>query len=412
MRQPGEWNLRQRDDATNDTTQAAPLLMSSKRDYYEVLDVDRSADEDSIKRAYRKMAIANHPDKNPGDESAERRFKEAAEAYSVLSDSDKRQRYDQYGHAGVDGPGGGGGGGFSSAEDIFSAFGDMFGGGGGGGGGFFDQIFGGGGGGRRGRGRRGSSLKVDLELSLEEVASGCKKTIDLKRAEACGTCAGTGAKPGTKKKTCATCEGHGQVIRSQGFFQLRQTCPTCEGQGEIIESPCTKCKGRGSVPTSSPVNITIPAGIQDGHAERIPGQGEPGEGGAPPGDLIVVLHVKEHEVFTRYGDDLLMQTRISFRQAVTGDEVAIPTITGEAVEMKIPAGTQPGEKLRVRNHGLPRPDGYGRGNLVVQMQVTVPKKITTEQAELLSKFDELETGKKSKKDQKKTIFEKVKDIFS
>lgn len=382
--------------------------MSQKRDYYEVLGVDRSSDDDAIKRAYRKMAIDNHPDKNPGDEAAERRFKEAAEAYSVLSDAEKKQRYDQYGHAGVDGAGGGGGAGFASAEDIFSAFGDMF-GGGGGGGGFFDQIFGGG---RRGRGRRGSSLKVALELTLEEVATGVKKTLELKRAEACGTCAGSGAKPGTKKKTCGTCEGHGQVVRSQGFFQLRQTCPTCQGQGEQIESPCGKCKGRGTVPKNAPINITIPAGIQDGHAERIAGQGEPGEGGGPPGDLIVVLHVKEHEVFTRYGDDLLMQTRISFRQAVVGDEVKIPTITGEEVSMKIPAGTQPGEKLRVRNHGLPRPDGYGRGNLVVQIQVTVPNKITAEQSELLDKFDELETGKKSKKDQKKTIFEKVKDIFS
>lgn len=381
--------------------------MSSKRDYYEILGVDRSADEDTIKKAYRKLAIANHPDKNPGDEAAEKRFKEAAEAYAVLSDAQKKQRYDQFGHAGVDGAGGGGGAGFSSAEDIFAAFGDMF--GGGGGGGFFDQLFGGG---RRGRGRRGASLKVDLELTLEEVATGVKKTIELKRSEACGTCAGTGAKPGTSKKTCQTCEGHGQVVRSQGFFQLRQTCPTCEGQGEMIETPCTKCKGRGAVPKTSPVNITIPAGIENGHAERIPGQGEPGEGGAPPGDLIVVLHVKEHPVFTRYGDDLLMQTRISFRQAVIGDEVEIPTITGEQVMMKIPAGTQPGEKLRVRNHGLPRPDGYGRGNLVVQIQVDVPAKITAEQRELLDKFDELETGKKPKKDQKKTIFEKVKDIFS
>ncbi|MCK5941441.1 MAG: molecular chaperone DnaJ, partial [Planctomycetes bacterium] len=337
-------------------------MSTVKRDYYEILGVDRSADDDAIKKAYRKLAVANHPDKNPGDAEAERRFKEAAEAYAVLSDAQKRQRYDQFGHAGVDGAGGGGGGaGFASAEDIFAAFGDMF-GGGGGGGGFFDQIFGGG---RRGRGRRGASLKVDLELTLEEVATGVKKTIELKRSEACGTCAGSGAKPGTSKKTCRTCEGHGQVVRSQGFFQLRQTCPTCQGQGEMIETPCTKCKGRGSVPKSSPVNITIPAGIEHGHAERIPGQGEPGEGGAPPGDLIVVLHVKEHRVFTRYGDDLLMQTRISFRQAVIGDEVEIPTITGEKVAMKIPAGTQPGEKLRVRNHGLPRPDGYGRGNLVV-----------------------------------------------
>ncbi|MEC8652406.1 MAG: molecular chaperone DnaJ [Planctomycetota bacterium] len=383
--------------------------MSSKRDYYEILGVDRSANEDAIKKAYRKLAIANHPDKNPGDEAAERRFKEAAEAYAVLSDAEKKQRYDQFGHAGVDGAGGGGPG-FASAEDIFSAFGDMF-GGGGGGGGFFDQLFGGGGG-RRGRGRRGASLKVDLELTLEEVATGVKKTIELKRSEACGTCGGSGAKPGTKKKVCQTCEGHGQVIRSQGFFQVRQTCPTCQGEGERIETPCGKCKGRGAVPKTSPVNITIPAGIENGHAERIPGQGEPGEGGAPPGDLIVVLHVQEHPVFTRYGDDLLMQTRISFHQAVVGDEVEIPTITGEEVKMKIPAGTQPGERLRVRSHGLSRPDGYGRGNLVVQIQVDVPNKITAEQRELLDKFDELETGKKPKKDQKKTIFEKVKDIFS
>lgn len=378
--------------------------MAQKRDFYELLGVDRSADADAIKRAYRKLAIENHPDKNPGDADAERRFKDAAEAYAVLSDPQKRQRYDQFGHAGVDG---GGGGGFQSAEDIFAAFGDMF--GGGGGGGFFDQIFGGQ---RRGRGRRGASLKVDLELTLEEVATGVRKTIELKRAEPCGTCSGSGAKPGTKKRTCSTCEGHGQVIRSQGFFQLRQTCPTCHGQGETIETPCTKCRGKGAVPKTSPVNITIPAGIEHGHAERIPGQGEPGEAGAPPGDLIVVLHVKEHPVFTRYGDDLLMQTRISFRQAVIGDEVEIPTITGDTVSMKIPAGTQPGEKLRVRNHGLPRVDGYGRGNLVVQMQIDVPRKITSEQRELLDKFDELETGKKPKKDQKKTIFEKVKDIFS
>ena len=379
--------------------------MAQKRDYYEVLGVDRKADEDTIKKAYRKQALENHPDKNPGNAEAEKRFKDAAEAYSVLSDAQKRQRYDQFGHAGVDGPQGGGGG-FQSAEDVFAAFGDLF---GGSGGGFFDQIFGGGG--RRGRGRRGASLKVDLELTLEEVAQGVKKTIDLKRPEPCAHCSGSGAKPGTKKRTCTTCNGHGQVIRSQGFFQLRQTCPTCSGQGEAIDDPCPKCKGRGAVPKESPITLTIPAGIESGHTERIAGQGEPGDGGGPPGDLVVVLHVKEHDVFTRYGDDLLMQSRITFRQAVMGDEIEIPTITGETVAMAIPAGTQPGEKLRVRNHGLPRPDGYGRGNLVVQVQVDVPKKTTAEQQELLAKFDEID-GKKSKKNGKRTIFEKVKDIFS
>ncbi len=389
----------------------APGSMAQKRDYYEVLGVDRKADEDTIKKAYRKLALENHPDRNPGNAEAEKRFKDAAEAYAVLSDAQKRQRYDQFGHAGVDGPQGGGQG-FHSAEDVFAAFGDLFGGGGGGGGGFFEQFFGGGGGGRRGRGRRGASLKADLELTLEEVASGVRKTIQLKRPEPCTTCSGTGAKPGTKKKRCGTCQGHGEVVRSQGFFQLRQTCPHCHGQGEIIEDPCTKCHGRGAIAKDAPINISIPAGIESGHTERIAGQGEPGEGGGPPGDLVVVLHVKEHDVFTRYGDDLLMQSRISFRQAVMGDDLEIPTITGETVAMKIPAGTQPGEKLRVRNHGLPRADGYGRGSLVVQVQVDVPKKLSAEQQELLLKFDELDGGKKGKKAGKKTIFEKVKDIFS
>lgn len=380
--------------------------MAQKRDYYEVLGIDRSADADSIKKAYRKLALDNHPDRNPGNAEAERRFKDAAEAYAVLSDAQKKARYDQYGHAGVDAAGGGGG--FHSAEDIFAAFGDMF--GGGGGGGFFEQFFGGGS--RRGRGRRGASLKVDLELTLEEVATGVKKTIELKRPVACTTCDGSGAKPGTKKKTCGTCKGHGEVIRSQGMFQMRQVCPTCQGQGEQIPDPCTKCQGRGRVLEDAPINLTIPPGIETGHAERIAGHGEPGDGGGPPGDLVVVVHVKEHDVFTRYGDDLLMQTRVSFRQAVVGDEIEIPTVTNDKVSMKIPAGTQPGERLRVRNHGLPRADGYGRGNLVVQVQIDVPKKITDEQHELLTRFDELDGIKKGKKTAKKTIFEKVKDIFS
>ncbi|MBM4061649.1 MAG: molecular chaperone DnaJ [Planctomycetes bacterium] len=378
--------------------------MAQKRDYYEVLGVDRKADEDTIKKAYRKQALDNHPDRNPGNTEAEQRFKEAAEAYAVLSDPQKRQRYDQYGHAGVSGPQGGPG--FATAEDVFAAFGDLF----GGSGGFFEQFFGGG---RRGRGRRGSSLKVDLELTLEEVATGATKTIALKRPEPCGHCGGSGARPGTRKKRCGTCHGHGEVVRNQGFFQLRQTCPHCHGQGEHIEDPCPKCHGRGAIAKDAPVNITIPAGIESGHTERIPGQGEPGEAGGPPGDLVVVLHVRDHEVFTRVGDDLLMQSRISFRQAVTGDDVEIPTISGTTVAVKIPPGTQPGEKLRIRNHGLPRADGYGRGNLVVQIQVDVPKKITPEQEDLLRQFDDLDAGgKKGKKTGRKTIFEKVKDIFS
>jgi molecular chaperone DnaJ len=375
--------------------------MAQKRDYYEVLGVSRTADDETLKKAYRKLALDNHPDRNPGNAEAEQRFKAAAEAYAVLSDPQKRSRYDQYGHAGVDGPSGGGGGGYS-AEEVFSQFSEMF------GGGFFEQFFGGGGG---RRGRRGASLKVDLQLSLEEVATGVKKTIEVKRPKPCPTCDGSGARPGTKKHACTTCKGHGEVIRSQGFFQVRQTCPTCRGQGQLIADPCGKCQGSGRVHETSPIHISIPAGIESGHVERIVGHGEPGEGG-PAGDLVVVVHVAEHEVFTRYGDDLLMQTRVTFRQAVLGEEIDIPTITGETVALKIPAGTQPGERLRVRNHGLPRADGYGRGSLVVQVQIDVPKKITAEQEELLARFDEIDGGKKGKKAQKKTIFEKVKDIFS
>ncbi|MGE3171153.1 MAG: molecular chaperone DnaJ [Planctomycetota bacterium] len=379
--------------------------MAQKRDYYDVLGVGRDADAEAIKKAYRQLALKNHPDRNPGNAEAEARFKEAAEAYAVLSDPQKRQRYDQFGHAGVDGAGGGGG--FGSVDDVFAAFGDLF----GGAGGFFEQFFGGGGGGR-GRGRRGASLKVDLELTLEEIATGSRKTLEIKRPEPCGHCGGNGQKPGTGRTRCKTCNGHGQVVTNQGFFQLRQACPTCRGQGDSIDTPCPKCKGRCFVQRDVPITIAIPAGIEHGHAERIQGQGEPGTGGGPPGDLVVVIHVQEHAVFSRYGDDLLMQTRISFRQAVLGDEIDIPTITGETVLLKIPAGTQPGEKLRVRNHGLPRPDGYGRGSMVVQMQIDVPRQLTAEQQDLLRRFDELESDKKPKKGNKKTIFEKVKDIFS
>ena len=376
--------------------------MAQKRDYYEVLGVPRDASEDAIKKAYRKLALENHPDRNPGNAEAETRFKQAAEAYSVLSNADRRRRYDQFGHAGVEGAGSQG---FGSVDDVFAAFGDLF----AGAGGFFEQFFGGGGG---GRGRRGASLKVDLEVTLEEVATGVKRTLEIKRPDACGSCAGSGQKPGTGRKRCQTCGGRGEVLRNQGFFQLRQTCPHCGGHGETIEDPCSKCRGRGYVQKEVPITIAIPPGIEHGHAERIQGQGEPGAGGGPAGDLVVVVHVREHAVFSRYGDDLLMQTRISYRQAVLGDEIEIPTITGEKVAMKIPAGTQPGEKLHVRNHGLPRPDGYGRGSLVVQVQIDVPKQLTSEQQELLRRFDELEDGKRQKKGGKKTIFEKVKDIFS
>lgn len=377
--------------------------MAQKRDYYDILGVARDASADALKKAYRKLALEHHPDRNPGNPDAELKFKEAAEAYAVLCDPHKRSRYDQFGHAGVDGQGGGPS--FQSAEDVFAAFGEMF----GGGGGFFDQFFGGGG---RGRRQRGASLRIDLELTLEEVASGCKKIIDVKRPETCPQCDGSGAKRGTSKKRCQTCGGHGEVLRNHGFLQIRQTCPQCGGQGELLEDPCGKCKGRGVVPKAAPITITVPPGIADEQVSRIHGQGEPGVDGGPPGDLVVVLHVKPHPIFVRNGDDLVTQTHISYRQAVTGDEIDVPTITGEAAMLKIPGGTQPGERLRLRGQGMPRADGYGRGNLVVQVQVDVPKKISPEQEELLRRFDELDDGKGRKKGSKKGIFEKVKDMFS
>lgn len=375
--------------------------MAKNRDYYELLGVESGADEEEIKKAYRKIALENHPDRNPDDKAAEDRFKQAADAYAVLSDKEKRARYDRYGHAGVEGMSGGGG--FANVEDIFAHFGDLF----GGGGGIFEQFFGGG----RARARRGASLRVDLLLTLEEVAKGVKKTLEISRSETCSNCSGSGAKPGTKPKRCATCGGHGEVINSQGYLSIRQACPTCQGQGRVIDSPCPRCHARGVTPKKAPISITIPAGIEEGHVERIVGQGEPGDKGAPPGDLVVVIHIKPHAVFTRHGDDLMVMVKTRYRQAVLGDSVEIPTITGETVILKIPPGTQPGSRLRVRNHGLPRMDGYGKGNLVVQVQIDVPKRLSDEQEELLERLDQIELTNEKKSGKKKGIFEKVKDIF-
>ncbi|MEE9125724.1 MAG: molecular chaperone DnaJ [Planctomycetota bacterium] len=377
--------------------------MATKRDYYKILGVERNASEEEIKRAYRKAAMESHPDRNPGDATAEQRFKEAADAYAVLSDKDKRAKYDQFGHAGVDGSFGGGPGGFADISDIFAAFGDIF--GRGGGGTIFDQFFGSG----RQRVRRGTSLRVDLELTLEEVARGVKKTLEIARRTPCQTCGGDGCKPGTKPKTCDTCGGHGEVVRGQGFIQIRQTCPTCHGRGSQVEHRCSRCRGTGLTQEKSPINITIPPGIEAGHVERIHGQGEPGPNGGPPGDLVVVIGVKPHKIFERRGDDLLVGVTISYRQAVLGDSVDLPTLTGATVVLKIPPGTQPGSRLRVRSQGLPRMDGYGKGNMVVQVQIAVPSKIAAEQEEHLLKFDTLEQERTKKR--KKGIFEKVKDIF-
>lgn len=371
----------------------------SKRDYYEVLDVDRSASGDEIKRAFRKAAIKYHPDKNPGDATAEAAFKEAAEAYEVLSDDQKRQQYDQFGHEGV-----GGGPQFSGFEDIFSAFGDIF--GGGGGGGIFGDIFGGGGGG--GRRAKGTSLRCELALDLQEVLTGVEKTIGLKRREPCDTCDGSGAKPGTAPKTCTVCNGAGQVMRSHGFFNLRSTCPRCDGAGSFVESPCGTCSGQGRVVQKAEVKVKIPPGLVDGMELRIQGEGEAGADGAPRGDLYCRIRVKPHKIFARQDEHLIVDFPISFPQAALGAEIEVPTLTGSA-KLNVPAGTQSGEVFKLKSQGLPRPDGYGRGNILVQVGIETPKKISSEQAELLRKYAELE--EKNITPKRKSFFDKVKDFL-
>ena len=381
--------------------------MSNKRDFYEILGVQKSATDVEIKSAYRKIALKYHPDRNKDNPEAETKFKEAAEAYAVLSDPNKRKTYDQFGHAGLGGAAGmGEGPGFASMEDILSAFGDIFSGFGGGGG--FESMFGGGGGTRP---RRGASLRVDLQIDLEDVLKGTQKTIEIARLDQCGTCGGSGAKPGTKAEPCNTCGGHGEISLNQGFFHVRQACPSCRGTGKTIPHPCATCRGAGKVRKRDPITLTIPPGIEEGHVERLPGKGETGENGGPPGDLVVVVHIKEHEIFHRRGSDLLIDLRIRYSQAALGGSAEVPTLEEDkTARVKIPKGTQPGEILRLRGQGLPRPDGRGKGNLLVRISILVPKKLTAKQEELLHELDKIEE-KQGKKEQHKGLFSKIRDIF-
>ncbi len=379
--------------------------MSEKRDYYEVLGVERDASEADIKKAYRKQALENHPDRNAGDDEAEQRFKQAAEAYDILRDAEKRAQYDRFGHQAF-GPGGQyGGQSFSNMEDIFSAFGDIFGAGGGGGGGIFGDLFGGGRGQRSGP-RRGRDLKIVLELTLEEIDEGVEKTVALKRTEHCEPCKGTGCKPGTGRKSCATCGGRGQVARNAGFFTMASTCPTCRGAGDSIESPCDKCHGDGSVGKRSEIKIQIPAGIEEGVRMRVAGEGDAGPPGAGRGDLYCFVREKEHAVFQRSGPDLLTEVPFSFGQLALGDKVEIPTLRG-TVEMTVPAGTQTGKVFRLRGQGLPRFEGRGRGDQLVRVFVEVPSKLTDRQRELLEEFDEVELEKAGGR----SFFDKILNYF-
>ena len=367
-------------------------MTTYKRDYYEILSVSRDCGEEEIKRAYRKMALKYHPDKNPGNKEAEESFKEAAEAYEVLRDPEKRQIYDRFGHEGLQGTGFRG---FSGFEDIFSSFGDIF-----------EGFFGFGGRGRRTRARQGKSLRYDLELTLEDAFHGAEEEISFQRLETCLTCNGSGASPGNEPQTCSTCQGSGQVIRSQGFFQVSTTCPACHGQGEIITDPCPDCRGRGKIRVERSISVKIPPGVDTGSQLRLRGEGESGEYGGPPGDLFVVIHVREHEFFRREDEDLICQIPISFVQAALGDTLIIPMLdSDEGHELVIPRGTQPGEVIKVPGKGMASLRGYRkRGDLYVKIVVKIPKKTNQRQRELLKAFAETEELALSNKKKKSGRF--------
>ena len=381
----------------------------AKADYYELLGVKKGASADEIKKAYRKLAIKYHPDKNPDDKAAEEKFKEISEAYEVLSDTEKRSTYDQFGHAAF-GPGSRasrGGGGFHDPFDIFK---EVFsaGGGGGGGGSIFEDLFGGGG--RRSGGpSRGSDLRYDMELTFEEAVHGCEKVISVNKLDSCASCNGSGAADGGRKITCSTCNGQGQVVQSQGFFSVAQTCPRCKGTGSTIDKPCRSCNGEGRANKSSKVTIRVPAGVDSGARLRSTGNGEAGISGGKPGDLYCVLHVRDHEIFERDGDDLLCEVPISFVQATLGSEIEVPTLGGKA-RINVPAGTQSGTILRLRGKGVKNVQGYGHGDLHVRVIVEVPTRLNSEQKAKLNEFGELCDDRVNP--MRGSFFEKAKKFFS
>lgn len=376
--------------------------MAEKHDYYEVLGVERSASKEKIAEAYRKAALKYHPDRNPGDEEAVARFKEAAEAFEVLGNEEKRALYDRYGHAGLAGAGAGPRE-FRDVNDIFSAFGDIFG----------DSIFGdlfGGGGRRRGgrRVRKGSDIRVDVELDLMEVAHGATKTVEFERHEKCATCGGTGAKPGTRPEVCRYCGGQGQVVQQAGFFSLQTTCPACQGRGSVIREACPTCRGVGYVPHPVSREVKIPAGIDDQMRLRLQGEGEPSPEGGPAGDVYCFITVKEHSLFHRDGQDLICQIPIGYAQAALGATIEVPTLDGPE-PLEIPEGTQTGGVFRLRGRGLPAPRHRGRGDLIVQVNIEVPKKLNAEHRRVLRELAELENAHVSP--ERKTFFSKLKEYF-
>jgi molecular chaperone DnaJ len=380
-------------------------MTTTQQDYYEILGVTRSASGEEIKSAYRKLALKYHPDRNPENKhQAEEKFRQATEAYSVLSDPQKRQIYDTYGHAGLDSRGFATGGFDSSIfADFHDILGDLFG---------FEDIFGGGGrrrGGRSSRGQRGADLRYDMTLSFEEAAAGVSTKIKVARHEICESCRGTGAKPGTGATTCNTCHGRGQVSYQQGFFAISRTCPACGGAGQVIRDACASCRGQGRVERERTLEVGIPAGVDSGTRLRMAGQGEPGTNGGPPGDLYIFLEVKEHAFFERRGSDLYCTIPISFPQAALGTTVKIPTLQGEQ-DFEIPEGTQSGQIFRQKGKGLPNPHG-GRGDLYVNVRVVVPSKVSREQRRMLESLGETMKVENKPIERSSSFFDKVKDIF-
>lgn len=380
----------------------------AKEDYYELLGVTKSATAEELKKAYRKKAVQYHPDKNPGNKEAEEMFKKVSEAYDVLNDPEKRAAYDRYGHAAFQGGMGGAGprGGAGGFHDPFDIFREVFGrqGGGGGGGGIFDEMFGGGGDGNR----DGADLRYDLEISLEEAARGAQKEISFRKNVACERCDGSGAEPGSKRVTCSTCRGAGQVRRSGGIITFTQTCPTCGGAGKKIEKPCTTCHGEGRMPKTTKLNVRIPAGVDTGSRLRSAGNGEAGASGGQDGDLYIVLTVKAHELFERHGDDLFCEIPIKFTLATLGGTIEVPTLFGKA-SLKIPSGTQSDTTFRLRDKGMPSLRGGRQGDQLVRVQVEVPTSLSSEQRKLLEEFAKV-SGDASEPTSK-SFFEKAKKFF-
>ena len=382
----------------------------AKRDYYEVLGVSKSADAAELKKAYRKLAVQYHPDRNPDDKAAEDKFKEAAEAYEVLSDPDKKAKYDRYGHAAVDGQGGFSGGGMTM-DDIFSQFGDVFGDSG------FGSFFGGGGGGAasgRQRGQKGTNLRIKVSLTLEEIAHGVHKKIKVKKEVACNSCNGSGAKDSSSVKVCNTCGGNGVVRQVRNTFlgqmQTTVTCPTCNGSGKIISSFCGGCKGSGTSHGEETIDIDIPAGVEAGMQLSMRTRGNAGQKGGPAGDLIINIEEKEHEFLQRDGQNILFEQFLSFADASIGTQVEVPTLDGK-VRIKIPPGTQSGKIFRLQDKGLPTVQGYGKGDQLIHVNVWTPKKLTQEERDLLEKMRSMPNFTPSPQKSDRTLYEKLRDYF-